>query len=130
MLHNFLVVCLKMNSPKVFEVISVILREMEILDYNPEVVVNLSDFVYNYVTSVLTEARNISADPGHLTRQDTLFAIKYVNDNTVFLEFDEILKCAKLVNKEPLPEFMGKIGLNLPPERYCLNKCNYALRRY
>jgi histone H3/H4 len=117
-----------MNDTIIADVILTILKETGVSDYESSVVVSLCDFVYNYVISVFEEAQNFAANSNHLNRQDIEFAIKFVREKSFLFPRKETVEYANEINRQPLPSFSGKYGVNLPSERHCLNRCNYSLK--
>jgi len=121
------------NIPKDVQVIISIMKEMGIMEYDPKTIVQLTEFVYRYATSVLEEARmyaNNNPKKKFLDVDDVRLALQLTSESsfTTPLPRDVILESAHVKNYAPLPTVKPHCGLRLPPDRHCLSSCNYTLK--
>jgi len=120
------------NIPKDGQVIMSIMREMGITDYEPKTIVQLTEFVYRYATSVLEEARTYAnnSKKKFLDVDDVRLALQLLSESTFTTPppREVVLECANIKNYTPLPLIKPHCGLRLPPDRHCLSSCNYALK--
>lgn len=120
------------NIPKDGQVIMAILKEMGVTEYEPKTIVQLTEFVYRYGTSILEEARMFAnnSKKKFLDLDDVKLALELSGENTFTIppSREILLECARNKNNSPLPLVKPHCGLRLPPDRHCLNSCNYALR--
>lgn len=120
------------NIPKDGQVILAILKEMGVTEYEPKTLVQLTEFVYRYGTSILEEAKafansskkkNIDLDDVHLALElSAESAFTHPPPREVLID------CARTKNSNSLPLVKPYCGLRLPADRHCLSSCNYALR--
>uniref|UniRef100_A0A1B6I248 Transcription initiation factor TFIID subunit 9 n=1 Tax=Homalodisca liturata TaxID=320908 RepID=A0A1B6I248_9HEMI len=118
--------------PKDALVITSILKELGINDYEPRVINQLLEFTYRYVTGVLDDAKVYA---NHAKKkmpdiEDVRLAVQMQVDRnfTTPPPRDLLLEIARLKNNSPLPLVKPHCGIRLPPDRYCLNSCNYRLK--
>lgn len=120
------------NIPKDGQVIMAILKEMGVTEYEPKTIVQLTEFVYRYGTTILEEARMFATNSKKksLDLEDIRLALQLSGENTFTMPppRELLLECARNKNKSPLPLVKPHCGLRLPPDRHCLNSCNYTLR--
>ncbi|CAH1378340.1 transcription initiation factor TFIID subunit 9 [Tenebrio molitor] len=120
------------NIPKDGQVIMSIMKEMGITDYEPKTIVQLTEFVYRYATSILEEARMYAnnSKKKFLDVDDVRLALQLTSESTFTTPppREVVLECANIKNYTPLPLVKPHCGLRLPPDRYCLSSCNYALK--
>lgn len=120
------------NIPKDGQVIMAILKEMGVTEYEPKTIVQLTEFVYRYGTSILEEARMFASNSKKksLDLDDIRVALQLSSENTFTMppSREILLEIARNKNKSPLPLVKPHCGLRLPPDRHCLNSCNYTLR--
>ncbi|XP_063928348.1 transcription initiation factor TFIID subunit 9-like [Zophobas morio] len=120
------------NIPKDGQVIMSIMKEMGIMDYDPKTIVQLTEFVYRYATSILEEARMYAnnSKKKFLDVDDVRLALQLTTESTFTTPppREVVLECANVKNYTPLPLVKPHCGLRLPPDRYCLASCNYALK--
>lgn len=120
------------NIPKDGQVIMAILKEMGVTEYEPKTIVQLTEFVYRYGTSILEEARMFATNSKKksLDLDDIRLALQLSGENTFTMppSREILLEVSRNKNKSPLPLVKPHCGLRLPPDRHCLNACNYTLR--
>ncbi|KAL3285147.1 hypothetical protein HHI36_019268 [Cryptolaemus montrouzieri] len=121
------------NIPKDGQVIMAMMKEMGINECEPKTIVQLCEFVYRYATSVLDEARMYANNTKKkfLDVEDVRLALQLTNESsfTTPPPREIILECAHVKNYTPLQPVKPHCGLRLPPDRYCLSQCNYALKQ-
>lgn len=119
------------NIPKDGQVILSIMKEMGITEYEPKILVQLTEFVYRYATSILEEARSYAnSKKRFLDLDDVRLALVLSSESTFTMppSRETILECARNKNSTPLPLIKPHCGLRLPPDRHCLASCNYTLK--
>lgn len=119
------------NIPKDGQVILSIMKEMGITEYEPKILVQLTEFVYRYATSVLEEARSYAnSKKKFLDLDDVRLALVLSSESTFTMppSRETVLECARNKNSTPLPLIKPHCGLRLPPDRHCLAACNYTLK--
>lgn len=119
------------NIPKDGQVILSIMKEMGINEYEPKILVQLTEFVYRYATSILEEARSYANSKKRtLDLDDVRLALVLSSESTFTMppSRETILECARNKNSSPLPLIKPHCGLRLPPDRHCLSSCNYTLK--
>lgn len=122
------------HIPKDGQVILAIMKEMGITEYEPKTIVQLTEFVYRYATSILEEARmyanNSTLKKKSLDADDVRLALELTSESTFTSPppREVILECARVKNYSQLPPVKPHCGLRLPPDRYCLSACNYTLK--
>ena len=120
------------TMPKDAHVMSSILKDMGIHDWEPRVVNQLLEFSYNYVTTVLDDAKNLSshAKKKNIDVEDVRLAVQMYSDQNVTSPppRDVLLEVARTKNITTLPIPKPTCGLRLPPDRFCLTSCNYKLK--
>ncbi|KAL1502332.1 hypothetical protein ABEB36_007488 [Hypothenemus hampei] len=120
------------NVPKDGQVVLAIMKEMGITEYEPKTIVQLTEFVYRYATSILQEARMYANNSNKRTldADDIRLAIELTAESsfTTPPPREVVLECASAKNYSALPIVKPHCGLRLPPDRYCLSSCNYTLK--
>lgn len=121
------------NIPKDGQVILSIMKEMGITEYEPKTLIQLTEFVYRYATSILEEARafaNSKAQKKALDLDDVRLALELSSESSFIPppSREVIMECARNKNNSPLPIVKPHCGLRLPPDRHCLAACNYTLK--
>lgn len=119
------------NIPKDGQVILSIMKEMGITEYEPKVLVQLTEFVYRYATSVLEEARAYASSKKKFLDLDDVKLALLLSSESSFTtppSRETVLECARNKNSTPLPLIKPHCGLRLPPDRHCLAACNYTLK--
>ncbi|KAF2879153.1 hypothetical protein ILUMI_27005 [Ignelater luminosus] len=120
------------NIPKDGQVIMAIMKEMGITEYEPKTIIQLTEFVYRYATSVLEEARTFANNckKKFIDVEDVRLALQLANEScfTAPPPREVLLECARNKNNSPLPLVKPICGLRLPPDRHCLSACNYVLK--
>ncbi|XP_056630579.1 transcription initiation factor TFIID subunit 9 [Diorhabda sublineata] len=120
------------HIPKDGQVIMAIMKEMGITDYEPKTIVQLTEFVYRYATSILEEARMYTNNSKQkfLGVDDVRLALQLTCESTFTTPppREVLMELAHVKNYSVLPQVKPHCGLRLPPDRYCLSSCNYTLR--
>lgn len=121
------------SIPKDGQVILSIMKEMGITEYEPKTLIQLTEFVYRYATSILEEARafaNSRSQKKPLDLEDVRLALELSSESsfTAPPSREVIMECARNKNNSPLPIVKPHCGLRLPPDRHCLAACNYTLK--
>lgn len=120
------------SLPKDAQVMASMLRDMGITEWEPRVINQLMEFSYNYVTTVLEDAKLLS---GHARKKtidvdDVRLAVQMYADQKVTSppSRDLLQDVAREKNSSSLPIPKPNSGLRLPPDRFCLNAANYKLK--
>ncbi|KAG9298337.1 hypothetical protein G9A89_002825 [Geosiphon pyriformis] len=118
--------------PRDAKLISLLLQNAGVEDYEPKVVQQLLEFAHRYSVDVLQDSLIYSEHAGRINDidiDDVKLAIQgRVNHSFTSPPPKEFLaELAKEKNKEKLPEVEEKYGLRLPPEHYCLTAVNFQL---
>ncbi|OZJ04634.1 hypothetical protein BZG36_02029 [Bifiguratus adelaidae] len=118
-------------QPRDAKIISLILRSLNVDDYEPKVVHQLLEFAYRYTSDVFQDALVYSEHAGksELDIDDIQLAIQgRVNHSfTTPPPKEFLLELADEKNKQPLPLIPEKYGIRLPPERHTLTAINYQI---
>lgn len=118
--------------PKDGQVVLAIMKEMGITEYEPKTIVQLTEFVYRYATSIMQEARMYANNTTKksLGVDDIKLAIQLTAESTFTTPppREVVLECASVKNYSALPTVKPHCGLRLPPDRYCLSSCNFTLK--
>merc|ERR1712223_2070099 len=118
--------------PKDAHVMASILRDMGIVEWEPRVINQLMEFSYNYVTTVIDNAKIFSnhARKKHIDVDDVRVAVQMYTDKNVTSPppRDLLLEVARTKNSSTLPIPKSTSGLRLPPDRFCLTSCNLKLK--
>ena len=118
--------------PKDARVMMAILKDMNILDYEPRVVEQLLEFSYRYISTILEDSRVLCqhARKKNVDIDDVKLAVQmYTEHNLTSPPTRDVLlevSSRKNATALPIPKISG--GLRLPPDRYCLTACNYKLK--
>lgn len=120
------------STPKDAQVMSAILKDMGIVDYEPRVINQMLEFTYRYVTNILEDARLYSthAKKRAVDVDDVRLAIQMQAEKTFTSPppRDLLMEIARQKNSTPLPLIKANAGPRLPPDRYSLTACNYRLK--
>lgn len=119
------------NLPKNAQSIALMLKSFGINDIQPCVVFQLQEFAHRYINDVLQDALILSehCDKTTVDSED----IKEAIQGRVHHSFapppsqDFVRDLAKRINKVPLPIIHDKVGVRLPPEKYCLTATSYQI---
>uniref|UniRef100_L7M0M0 Putative transcription initiation factor tfii-d component n=1 Tax=Rhipicephalus pulchellus TaxID=72859 RepID=L7M0M0_RHIPC len=120
------------STPKDAQVMSAILKDMGIVDYEPRVINQMLEFTYRYVTNILEDARLYSTHSKKraVDVDDVRLAIQMQAEKTFTSPppRDLLMEIARQKNSTPLPLIKANAGPRLPPDRYSLTACNYRLK--
>ncbi|CAH1781312.1 unnamed protein product [Owenia fusiformis] len=120
------------SHPKDSQVMSSILKDMGVVDYEPRVITQMLEFTYKYVTDVLEDAKVYSnhANKKLIDMEDVKLALQCKLDNsfTTPPPRDLLMEVARHRNNTTLPLIKPYTGPRLPPDRYCLAATNYKLK--
>ena len=112
--------------------IKLILSEMGVTQYEPEVIECLLEFSYKYMHNVLEDAKLYSkhAKKSEVDVSDVKLALQLRagQDTVQPVPKELIAELAKKKNGTPLPQIKSNAGLKLPIDRYCLTQPNYKLK--
>eukprot|EP00164_Ancoracysta_twista_P007421 GFYU01010533.1.p1 GENE.GFYU01010533.1~~GFYU01010533.1.p1 ORF type:complete len:218 (-),score=35.44 GFYU01010533.1:411-1064(-) len=108
-----------------------ILKSMGVEEYEPRVINQLLEFMYRYVTDVLQDA-NVYSD--HAGKSDIdIEDIRLAIQSRVNFTFtqppsrEHLLELANKRNCMPLPVIPKRLGVLLPPEKFCLTSPTYQV---
>ncbi|XP_037796187.1 transcription initiation factor TFIID subunit 9-like [Penaeus monodon] len=124
----------KVSMPKEAQVMSAILKDMGITDYEPGVINQMLEFTYRYVSQILDDARvyaNYAKKIKTIELDDVKLAVHMQMEKsfTTPPPRDLLLDLARTRNANPLPAIKAnQHGIRLPPDRYCLSACNYRIK--
>lgn len=120
------------STPKDAQVMSAILKDMGIIEYEPRVINQMLEFTYRYVTNILDDARLFSthAKKRVVDVDDVRLAIQMQADKSFTSPppRDLLMEIARQKNNTPLPLIKANAGPRLPPDRYSLTACNYRFK--
>uniref|UniRef100_A0A2P2HYG2 Transcription initiation factor TFIID subunit 9-like n=1 Tax=Hirondellea gigas TaxID=1518452 RepID=A0A2P2HYG2_9CRUS len=124
----------KASIPKEAQVMAAILKDMNVIEYEPGLINQMLEFTYRYVTQILDDARayaNYAKKAKTVEVDDVKLAVQMQVDRsfTAPPPRDVLLDIARSRNANPLPPIKAQCGLRLPPDRYCLSACNYKLKK-
>lgn len=121
--------------PKEAQVMTAILKDMGITDYEPGVINQMLEFTYRYVSQILDDARvysNYAKKAKTIEMDDVKLAVHMQMEKTFTSPppRDFLLDLARTRNANPLPAIKAnQHGIRLPPDRYCLSACNYRVKQ-
>ncbi|XP_076042639.1 uncharacterized protein LOC143026326 isoform X2 [Oratosquilla oratoria] len=123
----------KPSLPKEAQVMSAILKDMGITEYEPGVINQMLEFTYRYISQILDDARvysNYAKKAKAIELDDVKLAVHMQMEKsfTTPPPRDLLLDLARTRNANPLPPIKPQCGIRLPPDRYCLSACNYRLK--
>ncbi|KAL7631359.1 UNVERIFIED_CONTAM: hypothetical protein RMT77_018338 [Armadillidium vulgare] len=123
----------KSSQPKEAEVMSTILKEMGVTNYEPGVINQMLEFTYRYVSQILDESRsyaNYAKKSKPIDSDDVKLAIHMQVEKTLTTPppRDLLLELSRTRNANPLPAIKTQCGVRLPPDRYCLSACNMQIK--
>uniref|UniRef100_A0A2R5LNN0 Putative transcription initiation factor n=1 Tax=Ornithodoros turicata TaxID=34597 RepID=A0A2R5LNN0_9ACAR len=120
------------STPKDAQVMSAILKDMGITEYEPRVINQMLEFTYRYVTTILDDARLFSSHAKKRTvdADDVRLAVQMQADKSFTSPppRDLLMEIARQKNSTPLPLIKANAGPRLPPDRYSLTACNYRFK--
>jgi len=118
--------------PKDAQLMTAILKDMGVTEYEPKVINQMLEFTYRYVTDILDEAKAYSTHASKKTVDcdDVALAVHSKMDNsfTTPPPRELLLELARTKNSQPLPLIKQGIGLRLPPDRFCFLAPNYRVK--
>jgi len=118
--------------PQGARVMQAILKDMNVLEYEPRVVEQLLEFSYRYISSILEDSKVLShhARKKAVDIDDVKMAVQMYTEHNLTNPptRDILLEVATRKNATPLPIPKASGGMRLPPDRYCLTACNYKLK--
>ena len=119
-------------TPKDAQVISTILKDMGVHDFEPRVVHQLLEFAYRYVTNILEDAQVFStySKKKSIDSEDVRLAVQMQVDKmfTSPPPREVIAEIARQKNSVTLPPIKSHAGPRLPPDRYSLISCNFKMK--
>jgi len=118
--------------PQGAKVMMAILKDMNIMEYEPRVVEQLLEFSYRYISSILEDSKVLShhARKKAVDIDDVKLAVQMYTEHNLTNPptRDILLEVASRKNATPLPIPKASGGMRLPPDRHCLTACNYKLK--
>nr|ADD38027.1 Transcription initiation factor TFIID subunit 9 [Lepeophtheirus salmonis] len=123
----------KDSLPKDARVMSAILRDMGVSEYEPRVLNQLLEFSYRYIASVLEDSKSLSshAKKKLIDAEDVRLAVDLLTRQnfTSPPSRDVLLETSRTKNAVSLPVPKSSSGaMKLPPDRHCITACNYRLK--
>lgn len=118
--------------PQGAKVMMAILKDMNIMEYEPRVVEQLLEFSYRYISTILEDSKVLShhARKKAVDIDDVKLAVQMYTEHNLTNPptRDILLEVASRKNATPLPIPKASGGMRLPPDRHCLTACNYKLK--
>ncbi|CAF3523975.1 unnamed protein product [Rotaria sordida] len=117
--------------PKDGIVVQTMLQEMGITNYEPKLIPMVLDFMHQYTTDVLEEAKLYSIHAGRkqVELEDIKLACQnWAEEHSTMPSKDTLTELAKNKNRNPLPPIRNFSGPRLPADRFCLLAPNYKLK--
>merc|ERR1711879_604569 len=118
--------------PDEARVMKQILEELGITDYDPQVVTQMLDFSYGYLTEVLSDSQAFAKhrDCGAIDIEDVKLATKNKQErskrgSSLLPSRSTVSKVATKRNEKPLDA--PKSDRHMPPVRFCYNEENYEM---
>uniref|UniRef100_G1P107 TATA-box binding protein associated factor 9 n=1 Tax=Myotis lucifugus TaxID=59463 RepID=G1P107_MYOLU len=126
----------KMASPKSMQkdaqMMTQILKDVGITEYEPRVINQMLQFAFLYMTSILDDAKMYSshAKKATIDAEDVRLAIQCRADQSLTSPppRDVLLDIERQRSQTPLPLIKPYSGPRLPPDRYCLTAPSYRLK--
>jgi hypothetical protein len=118
------------QMPQSAEVVKKIFQELGIKEYEPQLLLQISDLAHLLTKQILTEARSLSEFAGkkQIDKSDIEFTLQSFQEkfkpnrpSKVFLT-----ELAEKKNAEPLPPLRQNFGLRLPNDRFCQLQPNFV----
>lgn len=120
------------TTPKDALVMSAILKDMGVIEYEQRVINQMLEFTYRYVTSILDDARLFSshAKKKLVDIDDVRLAIQLQMDKSFTSPppRDLLIEVARQKNSIAMPLIKANVGPRLPPDRYSLTSSNYRMK--
>mmetsp|Transcript_39974 Transcript_39974/g.64852 ORF Transcript_39974/g.64852 Transcript_39974/m.64852 type:complete len:174 (+) Transcript_39974:130-651(+) len=117
--------------PRDARVVSQILRSMGVEEADPRIINQFLDFMHRYVAEVLQDARDYADHCGRsLIDFDDLRLSIQSRVNFSFTQpppRELLVELAKTKNTVALPIIPTRVGVHLPPDRYCLTAASYQI---
>lgn len=120
------------HIPKDAQVIMSIMKDMDIVEYEPRVINQLLEFIYRYVACILEDAKAYAnhAKKKSIDLDDVKLALN-IQLEQMFTNpppREVLAEVARSKNNTPLPLIKPHCGIRLPPDRYCLAASNLRLK--
>lgn len=120
------------HIPKDAQVIMSIMKDMDIVEYEPRVINQLLEFIYRYVACILEDAKAYAnhAKKKSIDLDDVKLALN-IQLEQMFTNpppREVLAEVARAKNNTPLPFIKPHCGIRLPPDRYCLSSSNLKLK--
>ncbi|KAL5005183.1 hypothetical protein ScPMuIL_018639 [Solemya velum] len=119
------------STPRDAQVMTAILKDMGILDYEPRLVNQMLEFAYRYITDVLDDAKVYSnyASKKNIDAEDVRLAVHCRMDQsfTTPPPKDMLMEIARQKNSQALPLIKPYSVPRLPPDRNCITSTNFKL---
>eukprot|EP00102_Acyrthosiphon_pisum_P020120 XP_016657330.1 PREDICTED: transcription initiation factor TFIID subunit 9-like [Acyrthosiphon pisum] len=120
------------HTPKDTQIIVSIMKDLGIVEYEPQVLNHLLEFNHRYTTLLLDDAKTFSnfAKKKNVDADDVKIAIQLAQDG-IFCRpppRDMLMTASREVNKIPLPPVRPASGLRIPQDRSTFLQTNYRLK--
>ncbi|XP_041531641.1 transcription initiation factor TFIID subunit 9-like [Microtus oregoni] len=119
------------SMPKDAQMIAQIMKDMEITENEPRVINQMLEFAFQYVTTILDDAKIYSSHAKKATvdADDVQLAIQcWADQSSTSPLRDFLLDIARQRNQTPLPLIKPYSGPRLPPDKYILTAPNYRIK--
>ncbi|CAF1192253.1 unnamed protein product [Adineta steineri] len=117
--------------PKDGLVVQTMLQDMGITNFEPKLIPMVLDFMHQYTTDVLEEAKLFSIHAGRkqVELEDIKLACQnWAEEHSTMPSKDTLTELAKGKNRNALPPIRNFSGPRLPADRFCLLAPNYKLK--
>jgi transcription initiation factor TFIID subunit 9B len=119
--------------PDEHRVMKTLLEELGVSDYDPQVVTQMLDFSYSYLTDILSDSQSFSKHAGRsaIDIEDVKLATKYKHERSkrgsaILPDRSKVAKFAKNRNEKKLDQAKSENN-KLPAPRFCYNKENFKM---
>ncbi|XP_025085981.1 transcription initiation factor TFIID subunit 9B-like isoform X2 [Pomacea canaliculata] len=120
------------STPRDAQVMSAILKDMGVLEYEPKLVNQMLEFTFRYITDILDDAKVYAshANKKNIDADDVKLAVQSRTDHSFTNPppRDLLLDICRQKNSQPLSAIKPYSSPRLPPDRYCLTAPNYRLK--